>query len=318
MPFYDKRPEELAKYHGKVSDPADFDAFWGDTINEARALPINARFEPYDYGLSLMDVFDVSFSGFDGHEIRGWYIQPVGGASSCVVKYHGYNGGRGMPHEHLKWPATGRAVLVMDTRGQGAGWASGATGDPVGSGPAHAGYMTRGISDPKSYFYRRVFTDAVRALDAVRTRADIDPGKIAVAGGSQGGAISLAAAALDGNVACAMPDVPFLCDMPRAIGLAPRDPYGEVARYLAIHHDHEEMVLKTLSYFDGVNFAKRAKMPSLFSVAMMDTICPPSTVYAAYNSYAGEKSIEVYKYNDHEGGAAVQQHRKLRWLAQHL
>jgi cephalosporin-C deacetylase len=73
-------------------------------------------------------------------------------------------------------------------------------------------------------------------------------------------------------------------------------------------------VLRTLSYFDGVNFAKRAAAPALFSVALMDLICPPSTVYAAYNHYSGEKEIEVYRFNDHEGGESYQRQTQIRWL----
>jgi len=318
MPFYDLDPEKLATYRGNVPEPDDFDSFWAATLTEARAMPVDARFTPVECGLALVEVFDVGFRGFGGHEVRGWFIRPVGGASSCVVKYIGYNGGRGLPQEHLLWPTTGRAVFVMDTRGQGAGWGVGETPDPVGSDPAHAGFMTRGIADPATYFYRRVFTDAVRALDAVRSRGDIDPARIAVCGGSQGGAITIAAAALDGKVACAMADVPFLSDIQRAVGLAPRDPYGEVSRYLAVHRDKVDAVFRTLSYFDGVNFAARAKAPALFSVALMDTICPPSTVYAAYNNYAGEKDIAVYRYNDHEGGGPFQERRQIEWLARHV
>lgn len=317
MPFYDLPANELTSYRSSVGRPADFDAFWDETLEEARATPLEASFTPVDCGLPLVEVSDVSLRGFGGHAIRGWFIRPVGGASSCVVKFIGYNGGRGFPHEHLLWPATGRAVFVMDTRGQGSGWSRGETADPVGSDPAQAGFMTRGIADPKTYFYRRVFTDAVRAIDAVRGRGDVDPARIAVCGGSQGGGIALAAAGLDGGVAAVMPDVPFLCDFPRAVGVAQRDPYGEISRYLAVHRDKVETAFRTLSYFDGVNFAARSKAPALFSVALMDTVCPPSTVYAAFNAYAGEKQIAVYGFNDHEGGGAFQERRQVEWLSKH-
>jgi cephalosporin-C deacetylase len=76
-----------------------------------------------------------------------------------------------------------------------------------------------------------------------------------------------------------------------------------------------EKVFKTLSYFDGMNFAVRANAPALFSVGLMDDICPPSTVYAAYNHYAGSKQIKVYEFNNHEGGAIYQQVEKLKFLA---
>jgi cephalosporin-C deacetylase len=320
VPFFDLDAADLPNYRSKATPPADLDTFWRDTLAEAREHPIDAVFEPYDAGLPMLEVFDVRFAGFGGHPICGWYIKPRGrdAKSGTVVKYIGYNGGRAFPHEHMLWPASGRPVFVMDTRGQGSGWSRGDTADPIGSDPAQGGHMTRGIADPKTYFYRRVFTDAVRAIEAVRTRAETDPARIAVAGGSQGGGLALAAASLDPSVKVVAADVPFLSDFPRAIGLASRDPYLEISRYLSVHRDKVQLALETLSYFDVVNLVQRARASALFSVALMDTICPPSTVYGAYNAYTAPKKIVSYAFNDHEGGGAFQEREQLAWLNEHL
>ena len=101
-----------------------------------------------------------------------------------------------------------------------------------------------------------------------------------------------------------MPDVPFLCHYRRATTLINTQPYAEIANYCKSHRDQVETVFRTLSYFDGVNFAARARSPALFSVGLMDDVCPPSTVYAAYNHYGGDKQIKVYEFNQHEGGGA--------------
>ena len=219
----------------------------------------------------------------------------------------------------LRWASAGYAHLLVDTRGQGARWGGGGTtGDPHGSDPSTPGFMTRGIRHPDSYFYRRVFTDAVRAVDAVRTLPSVDGTRVAVQGISQGGGIALAVAGLVPDLVAAMPDVPFLCHFARALDVCDKDPYAEITRYLAVHRAHVDDVLHTLSYFDGVNFAKRASAPALFSVALMDLTCPPSTVYAAYNHYGGGRAggheIEVYRYNDHEGGESFQRPSQIRWL----
>lgn len=322
MPFFDLPAAQLPSYKSSVTAPDDFDSFWTETLAEARAHPLDAVFEPYDAGLPMVEAFDVRFAGFGGHPIHGWFVKPRGLTAAdkgAIVKFHGYNGGRGFPHEHLLWPASGRPVFVMDTRGQGSGWARGDTADPIGSDPAVAGYMSRGINDPKSYFYRRVFTDGVRAIEAIRTRSEIDPARIAVVGGSQGGGISLAVAGLVPTVKAAMADVPFLSDFPRAIGVASRDPYLEIGRYLAQHRDRVGRALETLRYFDTVNLGARAKAHALFSVALMDATCPPSTVYGAYNAYAGaSKRIVQYTFNDHEGGGAFQDREQLAWLNETL
>ncbi|HVW92832.1 MAG TPA: acetylxylan esterase [Devosia sp.] len=318
MPLYDLRPDLLQTYRSEVVPPADFDAFWSATLAEARQVPISARFVPVDSGLKLFDVFDLSYAGFAGQEVKGWFILPRGatGKLPLVIRYIGYGGGRSLPLEHLAWPAAGYAHLVMDTRGQGSAWSPGDTADPVGSDAAHPGFMTRGILSPATYYYRRVFTDAVRAVEAGVSHPAVDGAHIAVVGGSQGGGISLAAAGLEPRIGAIMADVPFLCDFPRAVRIAQRDPYLEISRYLAIHRDHVRQVFDTLRYFDGTVFAQRIGAPALVSVAQMDTICPPSTVYAAFNALrSADKSIIDYAFNDHEGGGIFQAREQLDWLA---
>lgn len=233
------------------------------------------------------------------------------------MEYVGYGGGRGLPHQRVMWAAAGYAHLVMDTRGQGATWAAGHTPDPApAGGPAHPGFATRGIHDPAAYYYRRVYADAVRAVDAAAAHPRIDAGRIAVAGSSQGGALALAAAGLRPAVAAALIDVPFLADIPRALSAAADGPYTEIARYLAIHPDAESKVLDTLAYFDVCSMAARAHAPALFSVGLMDPVCPPSTVYAAFHLYHGPKSMQVYRFGGHEGGHHAHEARQLRWLRQ--
>ena len=235
------------------------------------------------------------------------------------MEFGGYGSGRGLAHERIFWAIAGYAHLMMDTRGQGSSWFIGETPDPDGDGAAaQAGFMTQGILDPATYFYRRVFTDAVRAVETIRTHAAVDAGRVAVAGGSQGGGISLAAAGLVPDLAGVITDVPFLCDFPRSTTLVDTNPYGEIVRYLKAHRDHTERAMRTLSYFDGAVLARSAKAPALFSVGLMDDICPPSTVYAAFNAYGGPKEIREYPYNEHEGGQGFHDRVKLRWLAERV
>jgi cephalosporin-C deacetylase len=313
--------DELVSFRPDVSEPDDFDAFWTGTLDDARSHDLDVRSEQVDTPYRTVSVQDVSFSGFGGDRIGAWFTVPraagIGddGPLPAVVEFIGYNGGRDLPGESLRWASAGYAHLLVDTRGQGARWGGGGrTADPHGSGPATPGFMTRGIDSPDTYFYRRVFTDAVRAVEAVRTLPGVDTGRVAVQGASQGGGITLAVAGLVPDVVAALPDVPFLCHFTRALDICDKDPYAEITRYLAVHRPRVDDVLRTLSYFDGVNFAKRAAAPALFSVALMDLVCPPSTVYAAYNHYAGDKEIEVYRFNDHEGGESYQRQAQIRWL----
>lgn len=322
MAFFDMPRHELEHYRPERKEAPDFDQFWARTLTEAREFPLDARFNPVDTGLRTVEAYDVSFNGYNGQTVRGWLLLPVQrtGKLACVVEFIGYGGGRGFATDWLLWSSMGYAHLVMDTRGQGSTWSKGDTPDPEpeGTNPQHPGFMTRGVLQPDTYYYRRVFTDAVRAVECAMAHPAVDAERIAVTGGSQGGGISLAVAGLSDAVKVMMPDVPFLCHYRRATQITDNDPYAEIMRYCKVHRDKIEQVFNTLSYFDGVNFAVRGKAQSLFSVALMDLICPPSTVYAAYNHYAGPKQITVWEYNNHEGGASYQTQEKLRFMRERL
>ncbi|GAA0375122.1 cephalosporin-C deacetylase [Microbispora corallina] len=307
--FVDMPLDQLRGYLPERREPADFDAFWERTLAGAREHDLGAVFEPYATDLAMIDVYDVTFAGFGGDPIKGWYLKPAAlpGPLPCVVEFIGYGGGRGLPHDWLLWPSAGYAAFVMDTRGQGGGWRSGDTPDPApGTGPQTSGKMTQGIFDPDGYYYRRLYTDVVRAVEAARAHPATDPGRVAVAGGSQGGAMALAASALVPDLAYAFVNVPFMCHIRHAVEITDEDPYAEVGRFLAVNRTRVDQVFATLDYFDGLNFAVRSRTPARFSVGLRDGVTPPSTVFAAYNHYAGPKDISVWPFNGHEGGDSQQ------------
>ena len=313
MAFFDLSGAELENYRPKVREPKEFDIFWSQTLADSRTKAADPVLQQASFGVSEFEVSDLRFSGYDGEEIAAWLMRPRQ-STGVVIEYNGYGGGRGLPHERLWWPANGFSYIFMDTRGQGSAWGSGGvTPDNHGSAPAANGFMTKGLESKESYYYRRVFTDATLLVDAAR-QLDLGSDRIILCGGSQGGGITLAAAALSEGIAAALPDVPFLCHFERALSLTDGFPYKEIANYLSVHRDKVENSLDTLSYFDGVNFAKRSNAPALFSTALMDQICPPSTVFAAKNHYAGKAEIEVYPFNGHEGGQGHHFLKQLDWL----
>ena len=330
MALFDLPLPELERYLPAPEEPADLDAFWSTTLAAARTGPAVVGADRVDTGLTTVDTWDVTFAGAHGHPVRAWYTRPAGTGGRdlpAVVEYLGYGRGRGFPQERLTWASAGYAHLLMDTRGQGSQHGSGGhTPDPSGSDPAAPGFVTRGILDPSTAYLGRLITDAVRAVDAVRELPGVDAARVAVVGNSQGGGLAVAAAGLVPDLVAALPSAPFLCHVRRAVDLTDAHPYGEITQYLAVHRGAQDAVFGTLAYLDGMHLARRARAATLFSVGLRDTICPPSTVFAAFNHYgalapqdaAPVKDIAVYPFNHHEGGEAAHVAAQLRWLQPRL
>ena len=305
MPWFDLPLEQLRHYRTETEEPPELDQWWQLRLAQARAQarePVLTRYEAEIY--QPVEVYDVEFSGAGGDRIRAWYLRAAGAdeRTPVVVKFIGYGGGRGLPTEHALLPALGYSVFVMDTRGQGGRWTTGDTGDhPEGQPGAaeNARVMTRGIGRPEDYYYTRLFTDAAMAVDATRELTGVP--QVAVSGSSQGGGLALATAALVADqVGVCHADVPFLCDIQRAITLAPEAPYTEVPEFLAHQLDLIPAALDTLRYVDCALLARRITARCLLSVGLMDTICPPSTVFAAYNEITAGKDISVHPFTGHE------------------
>ncbi|MFI5835792.1 acetylxylan esterase [Micromonospora sp. NPDC051300] len=305
MAIIDLTEDQLAGYAPVREEPPDFDAFWQETLEAVRPVPLDPVLAPVQTALAFVDVFDVTFSGWAGDRIKGWFLVPkhVAAPMPCVVEYIGYNCGRATPYQWLNAPAAGFATLVVDNRGQGS-YLPGDTPDvmPEPTGPSGNGYLTRGVAGPHGHYYRRLMTDAVRAVEVARAQSVVDPTRIAVCGGSQGGGLALAVGGLVGDLAAVAAQAPFLCYYRRASQATDSDPYFEITRYLRTNPDRVEQTFRTLSYFDAVNHAARITAPTLVTVPLMDDMCPPSTTMAAYVHCASDKELRVWPYGDHAGG----------------
>lgn len=327
MAQYDLAGEQLREYRSAVVAATDLREFWGGLLTTAAERAAPTTLHEVASTLAKLRVYDVEFSGALGHRVKGWLLVPRDAVEPvpCVVTYIGYGGGRSLPHEFTLWPSTGVAVAVMDTRSQG--WSD--TVDPgVDLAPQVPGFVTQGITAASTHYYSRVFVDAARFVASVQQLPQIDASRVAVAGGSQGGGITIAAAALSTGLAPAalkpeplvgaLVDVPFWCDVYRAATMVDTAPYVELRNYLRARPRDLDAVHTTLSYLDGSVLAAYAECPSLFGVGLMDDICPPSTVYAAYNAWAGPKQIEEYPFGDHAGGDSWHQVAELEWLHRQL
>lgn len=294
----------LRGYKPDLTAAIDFDQFWDRAKQQSAAVPLNARVTRADFPAKAFELYDVWFDGADGTPVHGWYLVPGEALAKrpmrAVVRYHGYSGDAGWPNEYLGLASTGTAVFAVDVRGQG-----GRTPDrAVYDRGSATGWMTLGILDPETYYYKQVYLDCLRAIDFLAGREEIDAGRIAAIGNSQGGGLTLAAAGLDSRIKLAFPVYPYLCDFRRAVEIHSAGPYAEIKTWFRRAdptHELEEQVYRTLSYFDGMNHAARIRARTLMAITLQDTVTPPSTCFAAYNHLAGEKELKLYHDYGHEG-----------------
>lgn len=309
MPIYDLDKSDLAEYRIGRSEPADLDDFWHTGLNEAMTTSWAPEFTPVDSPLRSIEVYDVRFAGFNGDPIKGWLLVPeTSSPVPCRVEFAFYGGGRGAFTQHVLYPSAGVATFATDNRAQGAWGGLGDTPDPsaTSTGAEYPGFLTRGLGSPDSYYYKRVYIDAVQAISAAAVHPSIDETRIGVAGASQGGGIALATAALAPDlVKTCHAALPFLCDFSRSSLVAAEGPYLELAVYLGNHLSSIDSVLSVLDYFDNAHLANRIKARTLVSVGLMDATCPPSGVFAAYNAIRGDsKRIAIYDYLTHQASPA--------------
>ncbi|WP_123043675.1 acetylxylan esterase [Cohnella candidum] len=293
--------EQLRAYKPALTKLPDFDAFWSESLEELAQVPLRYERTPFPYPVKGLKVYRMFYEGFNHSRIEAWLAlpessQPLPG----IVQYHGYNWAwDNQLLDTVNLALKGYAVLQMICRGQ----QSESVDNVVSSNGHVAGWMSKGILNPREYYYRAVYMDSVRALEVLRDLPEVDGDRIGVTGGSQGGALTLAAAALSDIPKLALSDYPYLSHFERAIDVAPAGPYGELNEYFRRHSSDpriEERAKETLSYFDIMNLAPRIACRTWIGIGLIDEITPPSTVFAVYNHLSCEKEIGVYRYFGHE------------------
>ena len=261
----------------------DFEAFWQRAKAELKQVPA-------DYTLELLpelsgqkrNVYLCTFRSWGGGTIKAWVAIPKKpGKYPAQVYYNGYGGKpwRLDPDGRPDW-----IEMATSVRGQYL----------CADGNRYGDWIRHNLDKPDAYYYKGAFMDAVRAIDVLEQLPETDRGHIFAEGGSQGGALTLAAAALgDGRLRAIAPYIPFLSDYRDYFHIVgwPAGPVKEEAARLGLS---DEQLYTNLSYFDIKNFARMITCPVLMGIGLQDPTCPPHTNLSSYNLITSPKEFHIY------------------------
>ena len=285
MPLIDMPLKDLMVYPGRNPRPSDFDEYWDKGLSEMRSLDPQIELVPQEVGSNFAECFGLYFTGMGGSRIYAKYLRPKksAGRHPAVVIFHGYSGSSGEWVDKLNYVGQGFSVFALDCRGQGG--FSQDIGGVVGN--TLKGHIIRGFDDkPEKMLFRAIYLDCAQLAGIAMTMPEVDGKRVGAFGGSQGGGLTLACAALEPRIKKAASVFPFLCDYQRTweMDLAKRA-YKELATYFRQVdplHEREKEIFTKLGYIDNQHLAKRIRAEVLMPVGLMDITCPPSTQFAAY------------------------------------
>ena len=304
MPLlFDMSWEELQKYEGINPRPADFDDFWEKGLSEMARIDPAISLAPSSFQTPATECLNMYFTGVGGARVHAKLLRPRISKKPhpAILVFHGYSGDSGEWSAHLGLASAGYTVAALDCRGQGG------LSEDTGSvrGGTYRGHIVRGLDDsPEKLLFRQIFLDAAQLAKIVMAMPEVDPDRIGATGASQGGGLTLACASLVPGIKRVAPVYPFLSDYKRVWEMdQAKEAYFELQAYFRSFdplHEHEDEVFTRLGYIDVQHLARRIEGRVMMTIGLMDTICPPSTQFAAYNKIGAEKELRVYPDFGHE------------------
>lgn len=277
--------------------PKDFDAFWTKTERELAATPLDAHLTPDpEHTDADASCFTIDYASLHGVRIHGRYCRPArDGKYPAVLIVPWYSKGAIPPPISLA--KRGLAAMEFQARG----YAVDRSSYPLDN----SWYILDGIETPETYIYREIVSHALRGVDFLAVRPEVDANRLAVMGASQGGGVSLLVAGLDPRIKTVSADFPFLTDWPESLS-APHSPYADVRKFLAEHPAQHDAVMKTLSYYDTLDVADRIRVPTLVQAGLKDRTCPQPEIKKMYEALgSAHKKLIEYQDADHTDDGAV-------------
>jgi len=314
--------QELEAIRSDVKRPEDFNSFWSEQLKALAAVPLEWERSPESsLCTDTQKVETLRFLSADGIWVHAWlaggWQETSRGAG--LVYLPGYSWGNPPPDSDSVYDDV--LTLGLNLHGN--------PSDHAYRHPRSVGgeYITQGIDSPHTYIFKNIVLHCIRALEVLAVQEDVDPERVAIGGMSQGGGLSLVCAALSAVPKLCFADMPWLCDLDRALslidpsrykpGMAVPDSRNIIRQYAEEHPEKADQVFKTYRYFDPLSHADNIKIPVQCSAGGRDPSCRPPTIYSVYNEITSDKEMIYLPHTGHEIVPAMREAHE-RWIRERL
>ncbi len=285
----------------------DFTNFWAHAISEQKKQPMEASYNLNKRrSTGKFTAYDLVFNGFQRSQQNGLlYIPDRVNRPNVVILLHDYND----PHYYMDFPFDEQfAYLVLVMRGHSMLNVVKEENQPT------PGFLVENILDIQQYYVTAVYLDMLRSIDALRLNNNINCSRIAMMGKGLGAAASVFTAAFSDRVKALVLETPSLTYLELSQNLSEGDAANEINNYIAQHKSKKKSLKKNLSYVDALNFSDNITCPVLSTVGFKDTVSPPESVFALFNHFQCNKTMEVYPDQGHAAGGKDQFFKSIQWL----
>ena len=305
--------DEIRPY---TKEPADFLDFWNKNIEDMRAFPLTyTKTKAEEYCTDKVDCYLLKITlNKQKQAVYAYLFYPKGAQKGqCPVVLCPPGAGIKTikePLRHKYYAENGCIRMEMEIHGLNPTLPKETFDDMTKAfNGRDNGYLFNGLEDPDRYYMKRVYLALIRCLDLLTSLPEWDGRNVIVQGGSQGGALSMVAAALDSRVTQCIVNHPALSDM-AAYSAGRTGGYPHFNRVEGMFNDK---TLRTMAYYDVVNFARHITCDTYMTWGYNDDTCPPTTSYAVWNTLTCPKEALITPVNEHWTSDETE-YRQMEWM----
>ena len=309
--------DEIRPY---TKEPADFLDFWNKNIEDMRAFPLTyTKTKAEEYCTDKVDCYLLKITlNKQKQAVYAYLFYPKGAQKGqCPVVLCPPGAGIKTikePLRHKYYAENGCIRMEMEIHGLNPTLPKETFDDMTKAfNGRDNGYLFNGLEDPDRYYMKRVYLALIRCLDLLTSLPEWDGRNVIVQGGSQGGALSMVAAALDNRVTQCIVNHPALSDM-AAYSAGRTGGYPHFNRVEGMFNDK---TLRTMAYYDVVNFARHITCDTYMTWGYNDDTCPPTTSYAVWNTLTCPKEALLTPVNEHWTSDETE-YRQMEWMLKKL